>query len=112
MFLNDLLDLTQPVELKALYDAMDNSSRNQGKRTTVARLVERTSARQLRFLAVEDVHWADRLTVAHLAQLAATVAACPAVLVMTTRSEGDPLDHAWRATAGGSPLLTIDLGPL
>ncbi len=31
---------------------------------------------------------------------------------MTTRIEGDPLDGAWRSTTGGSPLLTIDLGPL
>ena len=112
VFLNDLLDLPQPVELRALYDAMDNASRNQGKRATVARLVERASARRPRLLVVEDVHWADRLTLAHLAQLATTVAACPALLVMTTRSEGDPLDQAWRAEAGDSPLLTIDLGPL
>ena len=26
MFLNDLLDLPQPAELRALYDAMDNAS--------------------------------------------------------------------------------------
>uniref|UniRef100_UPI00135A2929 adenylate/guanylate cyclase domain-containing protein n=1 Tax=Geminicoccus flavidas TaxID=2506407 RepID=UPI00135A2929 len=112
VFLNDLLDLPQPVELKALYDAMDNASRNQGKRMTVARLVERASVRQPRLLTVEDVHWADRLTLAHLAGLAGTVNTCPAVLVMTTRSEGDPLDNVWRAAAGGSPLLTIDLKPL
>jgi class 3 adenylate cyclase/tetratricopeptide (TPR) repeat protein len=112
VFLNDLLDLPQPVELRALYDAMDNASRNQGKRATVARLIERASARQPRFLLVEDVHWADRLTLAHLAQLAITAAGCPALLVMTTRSEGDPLDQAWRAATGGSPLLMIDLGPL
>ena len=31
---------------------------------------------------------------------------------MTTRIEGDRLDHAWRSSAAGSPLLTIDLGPL
>jgi predicted ATPase len=112
VFLNDLLDLPQPVELRALYDAMDNATRNQGKRATVARLVEQASARTPRLLVVEDAHWADRLTLAHLAQLATTVAACPAVLVMTTRAEEDPLDQAWRAEAGDSPLLTVDLGPL
>ena len=31
---------------------------------------------------------------------------------MTSRIEGDPLDQAWRAGTGGSPLMTIDLGPL
>jgi class 3 adenylate cyclase/tetratricopeptide (TPR) repeat protein len=112
VFLNDLLDLLQPVGLRALYDAMDNASRNRGKRATVARLVERASARKPRLLVVEDVHWADRLSLAHLAQLAATVAVCPAVLAMTTRIEGDPLDETWRAESGGRQLLTIDLGPL
>ena len=40
VFLNDLLDLSQPRDLRALYDAMDNETRNQGKRRTVAGLVE------------------------------------------------------------------------
>jgi predicted ATPase len=31
---------------------------------------------------------------------------------MTTRTEGDPFDRAWRARTGGSPLTTIDVGPL
>ncbi len=41
VFLNHLLDLPQPVELRGVYDAMDNASRNQGKRATVARLSSR-----------------------------------------------------------------------
>ena len=43
VFLNDLLDLPQPIELRALYDAMDNAARNRGKQRAVARLVERAS---------------------------------------------------------------------
>jgi class 3 adenylate cyclase/tetratricopeptide (TPR) repeat protein len=112
VFLNDLLGLPQPDALKALYNAMDNASRNDGKRLTVAKLVEAASARTPRLLVVEDLHWADRLTLTHLARLTATVADCPALLVMTTRNEGDPLDRAWLAGAGASPLFTIDLGPL
>lgn len=112
VFLNDLLDLPQPVELRALYDAMDNASRNEGKRAVVAGLAQRASGRRPRLLVVEDLHWADRLTLAHLARLAVTTASCPAILVMTTRIEGDPLDEAWREAAGGGPLLTLDLGPL
>ncbi len=110
--LNDLLGLSQPLELRALYDAMDHQRRQRGKRETVARLVANASARQPRLLVVEDVHWADRQTLEQLASLAQTVAGAPAVLVMTSRVEGDPLDHAWRATIAGAPLLTIDLGPL
>ena len=39
VYLNDLLDLPQPTELRTLYDAMDNAARNRGKRATVAELV-------------------------------------------------------------------------
>jgi tetratricopeptide (TPR) repeat protein len=63
-------------------------------------------------LVVEDIHWADPLTLAHLAQLSATVAQCPALLLLSSRIEGDPLDQAWRAAVAGAALTTIDLGPL
>jgi class 3 adenylate cyclase/tetratricopeptide (TPR) repeat protein len=112
VYLNDLLDLPQPTELRALYDAMDNPARARGMRETMAALVRGASARSPILLAVEDVHWADPATLDHLASLADVAAHCRAVLVMTSRIEGDPLDHAWRARIGGSPLLTIDLGPL
>ena len=112
VFLNDLLDLPQPLELRGLYDAMDNAARNTGKQEVVASLVQGASGREPVLLMVEDVHWAEPLTLAHLARMTAAVRDCPAVLVLTTRIEGDPLDGAWRSTTGGSPLLTIDLGPL
>ena len=112
VYLNDLLDLPQPTPLRALYDAMDNPTRNRGKRATLAGLVRSLSERQPLMLVVEDVHWADRLTLEHLATLTETVAGCPALLVMTSRIEGDPLDHRWRSGTAGSPLMTIDLGPL
>jgi class 3 adenylate cyclase/tetratricopeptide (TPR) repeat protein len=112
VFLNDLLDLPQPTELHAIYDAMDNQTRNQHKRDVVTRLVAGTSARLPLLLVIENIHWADRLTLAHLAALAVTVADCPAILVMTARIEDDPLDQAWRGTIQGSPLITLDLGPL
>jgi class 3 adenylate cyclase/tetratricopeptide (TPR) repeat protein len=112
VYLNDLLDLPQPLELRAVYDAMDNQRRQRGKQETIARLVETATAHRLRLLIVEDVHWADRQTLEQLASLARTVARTPALLVMTSRVEGDPLDQAWRAALAGAPLLTIDLGPL
>ncbi len=110
--LNDLLDLPQPLELRALYDAMDNATRSRGKQETLAELVVQASRQRPRLIVVEDLHWADPLTLEHLANLTETVVTCPVVLVMTSRLEGDPLDAAWRARVGGSPLLTIDLGPL
>ena len=75
-------------------------------------MVERRSRDRPRLLIVEDVHWAGQSTLALLAELAATVATCPALLVMTSRTEGDPLDPAWQKRARGSQLTTIDLGPL
>ena len=112
VFLNDLLDLTQPVEDRTMYDAMDNTARNDGKRAVIAKLIRGASAFSPIVVIVEDVHWADPLMLTHLAAMARTVADCPALLVMTSRIQGDPLDAAWRATTGGCPLMTIDLGPL
>jgi class 3 adenylate cyclase/tetratricopeptide (TPR) repeat protein len=112
VYLSDLLDLPQPTELRALYDAMDNATRSRGMRDTVAALVRAASARSPVLLAIEDVHWADQATLDHLAALADVAADCPAILVMTSRVEGDPLDHGWRTGIRGSPLMTIDLGPL
>ena len=112
VFLNDLLNLPQPKKLRALYDAMDNPTRNQGKRRTVAGLVERASRERPRLLVIEDIHWADQLQLAHLAKLTVTVAECPVLIVMTSRIEGDQLDREWRSRTASAPLITLDLGPL
>lgn len=112
IFLDDLLDLPQPADLRALYEAMDNSTRNQGKCLVIADLVAGLSLARPLLLTIEDVHAADPLTLSHLAHLTATVSNHASVLLMTSRLEGDPLDQAWRGTTAGSPLMTIDLGPL
>jgi len=110
--LNDLLDLPQPSELRVVYEAMDNETRNQGKRELVAELVKRLSARQPLLIMIEDIHWADEIVLAHLATLASAVNDCPALLIMTSRIEGDPLDQSWRGMTRGAALMTIDLAPL
>jgi class 3 adenylate cyclase/tetratricopeptide (TPR) repeat protein len=112
VFLVDLLDLPQSAEDRMMYDAMANATRNEGKRDVVADLVRAVSGRMPILVIVEDVHWADPLTLTQLASMTATVADCPAMLVMTSRVEGDPFDQSWRGSTHGSPLLTIDLGPL
>ena len=112
VFLNDLLNLPQSAELQGLYDAMDNTTRNQGKHTLLAVLIQALCDRQPRLLVIEDVHWADVETLSDLAQITRAVQDCPAVLVMTSRIDGDPLDQTWRSGTDGSPLLTIDIGPL
>jgi class 3 adenylate cyclase/tetratricopeptide (TPR) repeat protein len=112
VFLNDLLDLPQPKELRALYDAMDNKTRGEGSRGVVSALVTAASSRRPILAMIEDVHWSDAITLTHLANLTKTVADCPALLVMTSRIEGDQLDQNWRSHTEGSPFITIDLGPL
>jgi class 3 adenylate cyclase/tetratricopeptide (TPR) repeat protein len=112
VYLNDLLDLPQPMELRALYDAMDNPARNRGKHKTVVRLLRQLSARRPQMITIEDLHWADAITLAHAAELTMLTALCPLVLVMTSRTEGDQLDPTWRSRTRAAPLITIDLGPL
>jgi class 3 adenylate cyclase/tetratricopeptide (TPR) repeat protein len=112
IFLNDLLHLPQPSDLRLLYDAMDDTVRTRGRREVMAEMVRRAAGRQPLMLVVENLHWADGNTLQHLAELTATITECTAVLVMTSRIEGDPIDEAWRGAARGSPLLTMDLGPL
>ena len=112
VFLNDLLDLPQPTELRRLYDAMDHASRSLGKRRTFARLVQQAARKQPRLLTVEDLHWAGHPTWELLAELTAAVAECPAVLVMTSSAEADPLDANWLGATRGARLIKMDLGPL
>lgn len=111
-FLLDLLDLPQPLAERAVYDAMDNATRNLGKQQTLAALLALAARSNPLLVAVEDIHWADPPMLAHLARLTVALSQIPAVLVMTTRIEGDPLTESWRAGTRANPLVTIDLGPL
>lgn len=110
--LYDLLQHAPPSALRALYDAMDNAARERGRREALQRMLHEASARQPRLIVIEDVHWADPPVLALAAALAAAVEACPAILVMTARPEGDPLSHGWHRVAGGGPLVAMHLGPL
>jgi len=112
VFLNEFLDLPNPPTLQAVHDAMDNATRQRGRRDIASRLVEHLSRIRPLFIVVEDIHWADRITLEHLASITPTVGSTAAVLLMTTRIDGDPIDAGWRETARNAPLATIDLGPL
>jgi class 3 adenylate cyclase/tetratricopeptide (TPR) repeat protein len=108
----DLLDLPLPAELRPLHDAMDNDGRNRGKAATVCDLVRNSTKRRPCLVIIEDVHWASPTVLAYLARLAEAVAQCRALLAMTSRIEGDPIDQTWRSATHGAPFMTIDLGPL
>src|SRR4030095_4808381 len=66
VFLNDLLDLQQPTEQRAAYDAMSNAMRIEGKQRTLFRLAARGRRRQPRLLLVEDLPLADKLAHTYL----------------------------------------------
>ena len=112
VFLNDLLDVPQTGDLRGLYDAMDNATRLQGRQRLLATLVKALSRRAARMLVIEDIHWADRSTLESVATLANAVAESPAILVMTSRIDGDPIDTQWRAEVSATSLITVDLGAL
>lgn len=111
VFLNDLLGLPQPEELRAEYEAMNAEAREAGKRNVVRAVVRAASARGPLLLVAEDVHWAGAGTLHYLSDIAAAIQDRAAILVMTTRIEGDPIDRSWRAAAR-TPLTTLDLEPL
>src|SRR5260370_29792869 len=112
LYLTGWRGLPQPTELRALYDAMDNPARNRGKHRTVAQMIRRLSDRRPQMITIEDLQWADAITLAHASELTMLTALCPLVLVMTSRTEGDQLDPIWRSRTRAAPLITIDLGPL
>ena len=112
VFLNDLLDLRQPLALRTLYDAMEARTRIEGKHRVVGQIVTRLAAEQPMLLVIEGLHWADAVTLEYLAYLAQELADSPVLLLMTTRLEDDPIDINWRARAGEHPSVTWDLGPL
>ncbi len=112
VFLQDLLDLPPSGEQRALYEAMDNTTRNRGKRDAAAAIVAHASRDRPLLLIVEDLHWAEPSVLAHLAAIVTAAASSRALLVTTSRVEGDPVDAAWRALCRDVPLTTFDLGPL
>jgi class 3 adenylate cyclase/tetratricopeptide (TPR) repeat protein len=112
VFLNDLLDVPQPLALKSRFDAMDESVRNQGRTDVLTDLVHHRSTQVPVLIMIEDLHWADAPVIERLAVVASALRDQPVVLLMTSRVEGDPLDPSWRTTTREIPLVTIDLRPL
>ncbi|PDT51417.1 MULTISPECIES: adenylate/guanylate cyclase domain-containing protein [Sinorhizobium] len=112
VFLDDLLDLPQPPDLRVLVDAMDNEARRAGRIRVPASLVQRASRARPILIIVEDVHWADETTLAQLSEIALATARSRSILAMTSRVEGDPSGSGWREEVAEASLVTLDLGPL
>lgn len=112
IFLSDLIDAPLDPELAALEKAMEVATRQRGRTLALAQIIEAAAQRSPQLLIVEDVHWADTDELARLGEIAAVVANCQILFIMTTRPEGDPISASWRARARGCPVTTVDLAPL
>ena len=91
---------------------MDNTARNEGKLIAVTSLIRSTSRKRPVVIIVEDIHWASPDELRYLAALTQTVHEVTALLVMTSRFDGDPIDQSWRTSAGNVAFSMIDLAPL
>ena len=91
---------------------MEIATRQRGRALALAQLIESAVQRGPQLLVVEDVHWADTDELARFGEIAAVVANCQILFIMTTRPEGDPINASWRARARGCPVTTVDLAPL
>jgi len=112
LFLYEMLGVPQPKHLGARYDAMDNTTRQQGKLAMMADLITSLSGRQPQLILVEDIHWAGKSVLSYMTQIAGAMTDSPFLLLMTSRFEGDPLDSHWQAIIGATPFVSINLKPL
>ena len=60
--------------------AMDAASRERGRARVLLRLIEAAARRAPLLIVIEDIHWADAVEVAQLADLAAAIATLPVLL--------------------------------
>lgn len=107
----DLIGAELQVDASSRLAAMDAPARERDRGRALHWLVGQSHAQPL-LIVVEDVHWADPVELAQLGDLAAACSAQPLLLALSTRSEGDPVNAAWRARARGCPVTALDLAPL
>ncbi len=112
LFVNDWLELPQPKPLEAIFESMDNSTRQRRASESLTRVIQRAASARPQLLLVEDIHWASPELLRHLAALARAAPGAPMILLLTSRVEGDPIDRGWRASIHDSPFVTVDLAPL
>jgi len=111
MFVCVLLDIEPPPAQRAIYAALSREARARGVRDTMCDLVRQASAQSPLLLLVEDVHWADDLTLDRLAAVATLTQTQPLMLVVSTRFENDPTAGPWRSALHGVPTTGISLVP-
>ena len=111
-FLADLLDLPLPADRRELYEAMDSSARQRSRGDVLVQLVDAAARTTPVLITIEDLHWADTITLTYVAALARATPKGRTLLVLTSRADGDPLAGGFRASLAGCALITLDLAPL
>ncbi|MEM8973648.1 MAG: adenylate/guanylate cyclase domain-containing protein [Pseudomonadota bacterium] len=111
-FIYDLLGLEMSEQAEIFYRAIENTARNRRKADLLGRALHWYANDKPQILLIEDLHWADPVTRDLCASLVARCVDFPAVVLMTSRIEGDPFDQVWRAGTGSTPIYTVDLRPL
>ena len=93
-------------------DPLTGEARRLGQHQLLQGILVSMTRAKPRLLLVDDIHWADQRMLILLAELAAIVSRCAALLIITSRVEGEPLNPEWRSAMHGAPLTTLDLGPI
>lgn len=108
----ELLLLPLGEDAKALTQAVDPKAHQRARRQALARLVLAATARSPVVLVIEDLHWAGVEERELVGEIAALAARAPLLAVLSSRSETDLFDAAFRAKARGCPTASLDLVPL
>jgi class 3 adenylate cyclase/tetratricopeptide (TPR) repeat protein len=112
MFLNDFLDLVQPPALATELNAMTPRLRRDKRRGLINELIATCTRRTPLMVIVEDLHWADEVTLVMLEALLPQVPQLPLLLLTTTRPTGDPFNNSWHDSTRNLAVTQINLAPL
>jgi serine/threonine protein kinase/tetratricopeptide (TPR) repeat protein len=95
VFLYDLVGLALPMPMRRVFDAMEPSVREFGKRHVLVTVLRNRAIAKPFLITLEDVHWADRSALSMLAGLHQSIATVPIVLIVTTREDRElPWEHS------------------
>src|SRR5207302_9370107 len=110
--LKDLAGIAHSADERRLLDAMNPETRLAARSEALAGLAVAAGRAAPLFILVEDIHWADSVTLHGLAAIVR--GACResrTAMLMTSRTEGDSLPVLQRLT-GETPEVLIELGRL
>ena len=91
---------------------MDSAARQRARGDVLIELVEAASRAAPVLITIEDLQWADNVTLTYVAALARATRGSRVLLVLTSRADGDPLSGGFRASLAGCALVTLDIAPL